>query len=54
MENELRDTIDKYGLNQEQATVLRNFAHTVIRAPGWSPPPFEPPPILLVHGMYIK
>ncbi|KAG0078634.1 hypothetical protein BGZ90_004757 [Linnemannia elongata] len=52
MEAELQDTIEKYGLNYEQATVLRSFAHTVVRAPGWSPSSSEPPPILLVHGVF--
>jgi hypothetical protein len=53
MEIELQDTIEKYGLNFEQAVVLRNFAHTVVRAPGWSPSSSEPPPILLVHGTFL-
>lgn len=53
MEAELQDTIEKYGLNYEQATVLRSFAHTVVRAPGWSPSSSEPPPILLVHGTFF-
>ncbi|KAK3818037.1 MAG: hypothetical protein JOS17DRAFT_387115 [Linnemannia elongata] len=52
MEAELQDTIEKYVLNYEQATVLRSFAHTVVRAPGWSPSSSEPPPILLVHGVF--
>lgn len=52
MEIELQDTIEKYGLNFEQAGVLRNFALTVVRAPGWSPSSSEPPPILLVHGTF--
>ncbi|KAG0283918.1 hypothetical protein BGZ96_011712 [Linnemannia gamsii] len=52
MEIELQDTIEKYGLNFEQAGVLRNFALTVVRAPGWSPSSSEPPPILLVHGVF--
>lgn len=53
MEAELQDTIEKYVLNYEQATVLRSFAHTVVRAPGWSPSSSEPPPILLVHGTFF-
>ena len=51
VEMEVLDTIERFNLNMEQATVLRNFALTVIRAPGWGPKSQEPPPpILLVHG----
>ncbi|KAG0260317.1 hypothetical protein BG011_001965 [Mortierella polycephala] len=51
LEMEINDTIEKYSLNTEQATVLRKFAQTVIRAPGWVPKVMEPP-ILLVHGVF--
>lgn len=50
VEMEVLDTIDRFNLNMEQASVLRNFALTVIRAPGWGSKSQEPPPILLVHG----
>ncbi|KAF9928420.1 hypothetical protein FBU30_002378 [Linnemannia zychae] len=51
VEIELQDIIRKYGLNHEQAIVLRTFAQTVIRAPGWGLPSSEQPPILLVHDI---
>ncbi|GJJ76966.1 hypothetical protein EMPS_09325 [Entomortierella parvispora] len=51
VEMEVRDTVGKYNLNEGQATVLRNFALTVIRAPGWGDKS-DPPPILLVHGVF--
>lgn len=53
VEMEVLDTIERFNLNMEQASVLRNFALTVIRAPGWGPKSQEPPPpILLVHGVF--
>ncbi|KAG0292849.1 hypothetical protein BGZ98_002446 [Dissophora globulifera] len=50
VELEIQDTVDFYHLNLEQAQVLRSFAQTVIRAPGWMQKSAETPPILLVHG----
>lgn len=51
VEMEVLDTIDRFNLNMEQASVLRHFALTLIRAPGWGSNSQEPPPpILLVHG----
>ncbi|KAF9181856.1 hypothetical protein BGZ51_005136 [Haplosporangium sp. Z 767] len=51
LEMEINDTIEKYSLNAEQAEVLRKFAQTVIRAPGWVPKALEPSPVLLVHDI---
>lgn len=53
VEMEIRDTVEKYSLNDGQASVLRNFALTVIRAPEWGDKS-EPPPILLVHGKWLS
>lgn len=51
VEMEITDTVNKYHLNEGQAAVLRNFAATVIRAPGWGEKS-DPPPLLLVHGVF--
>jgi len=53
VEMEIKDTVDKYNLNDGQANVLRNFALTVIRAPGWGDKS-ESLPILLVHGRWFS
>ncbi|KAF9151561.1 hypothetical protein BGX20_005383, partial [Mortierella sp. AD010] len=52
VEEEIVDTTEKYGLNLEQAAVLRTFAQTVIRAPDWTQKSTESPPIILVHGVF--
>ncbi|KAF9351439.1 hypothetical protein BGX26_010565, partial [Mortierella sp. AD094] len=52
VEKEIVDTIDKYRLNLEQAAVLRTFAQTVIRGPGWAQKSTESPPVILVHGVF--
>ncbi|KAG0344460.1 hypothetical protein BG004_004465 [Podila humilis] len=54
VEMEVQDTVSRFNLNQDQATVLRNFALTVVRAPSWGSKSQEPPPpILLVHAVLI-
>ncbi|KAF9586191.1 hypothetical protein BGW38_008729 [Lunasporangiospora selenospora] len=51
VEAEVQDTISQYKLNADQAEVLRKFALTVIRAPGWSDNS-DSPPALLVRGVF--
>ncbi|KAI7828523.1 hypothetical protein BC939DRAFT_443145 [Gamsiella multidivaricata] len=52
VELEIREAIAQYRLNEEQATVLRNFAQAVIRAPGWVQKSSDSSSVLLVHGVF--
>ncbi|KAI8883609.1 hypothetical protein K501DRAFT_333199 [Backusella circina FSU 941] len=46
----LKDTIENYNLNRDQAMVLESVARSVITCPGWNETTSEP--ITLVHGVY--
>ncbi|KAG0791661.1 hypothetical protein G6F21_004923 [Rhizopus arrhizus] len=50
IEARLYETIDRYKLNNDQESVLRRVASSVITAPGWNEDTEHP--VVLVHGVY--
>ncbi|KAF7724628.1 hypothetical protein EC973_000872 [Apophysomyces ossiformis] len=48
VENKIEETIKRYRLNEDQESVLRAVANSVIVAPGWNDEAKEP--VTLVHG----
>ncbi|KAI9499553.1 P-loop containing nucleoside triphosphate hydrolase protein [Zychaea mexicana] len=50
IEHKLQETIERYHLNEDQQSVLRQVAKSVIVAPNWNDEPDSP--ITLVHGVF--
>lgn len=50
VETKFQETCIVYRLNEDQQSVLRRVARSVIRCPGWNEEPEHP--IVLVHGVY--
>lgn len=52
VEKRVQETVKQYHLNQDQESVLRQVAKSVVSGPGWEHEKEQHEPIVLVHGVY--